>query len=135
MINQSRNGWNPDQCILKWLMKNNRTSSLSQKLKFFLNRSQLDSIKRKLPAPSFSSSPLYFPPFFFPFFPIKVFLGFNEWPTTVIKNWIPIGRSYMYTHMCSLYLISKMVSCYIYFKFRNKMCTLVYTFFVFLLKS
>lgn len=86
MINQSRNGWNPDQRVVKRLMKNNHTSLLSQKLKFFVNRSQLDSITWKLPTPSLTSSLLYCPPSFLPFFPIKIFLGFNKWSTTVIKN-------------------------------------------------
>lgn len=88
MINQSRNGWNPDQCAMKWLMKNtNHSSSLSQKLKFFLNRSQLGSIKWNLTAHSLPSSLYLSLLLLFDFF-LFIFLGFNKCCTTMIKNWI-----------------------------------------------
>lgn len=91
MINQSRNGWNPDQRIVKELIKNNHASWLSQRLTFFLNRSQLDSIKWKFPAllplSSLPSSP----------FPSSIvfyyFLRLHPWPSSsccryLVNHWI-----------------------------------------------
>lgn len=128
MINQSRNGWNPDQCVMNWLMKNtNHTGSLLQKLKFYLNRSQLDSIKCKLTAPSLPSSIYLSPLLSFYSFLVIMFLGFNKWSTTMIKNWIlsdfPKGPVCICIYQFAFNFQNGFL-CYFYFRFKNTLYSL-----------